>query len=229
MDAMILSAGLGMRMRPLTSTTPKPLLRVGSHRLIEYQLMHLRQAGIERVVINTSYLAEKFTDALGDGAKYGVQIQYVAEGNDPLETGGGIRNALPYIDTDPILIVNGDIWTDFPFESLVNRNFSPIAHLVLVPNPDHNINGDFLLQGGRVSLKRRGSALQPLTYSGISILSKQLFLNCDKANFSLVEVLEGPIRSGQVTAECYEGDWFDIGTQQRLEDLRKWLEDKAST
>ena len=229
MDAMILSAGLGMRMRPLTSMTPKPLLRVGNHRLIEYHLMHLRHAGIERVVINTSYLAEKFPNALGDGAKYDMQIQYVAEGNEPLETGGGIHNALHKIGTDPFLVVNADIWTDFPFETLVNRNFSPIAHLVLVPNPDHNINGDFLLHDGRVILKHQKSEVQSLTFSGISMLSKQLFSNCRQKTFPLVEVLEDLIRSGQVTAECYDGDWFDIGTQQRLEDLRTWLEDKTLT
>ena len=218
-----------MRMRPLTSTTPKPLIKVGSRRLIEHHLLHLHQAGIERTVINTSYLAEQFSDTLGDGARYGVQIQYVAEGDEPLETGGGIKNALRHIGTDPFLIVNADIWTDFSFRLLVNRNFSHQAHLVLVPNPVHNPNGDFLLQAGRVRLKNHNSTLQPLTFSGISILTKQLFSNCRKRIFSLPEVLEDPIRSGQVTAEVYDGNWFDIGTPQRLDELKKWLKETAST
>ena len=163
MDAMILSAGLGTRMRPLTESIPKPLLRVGKHRLIEYHLHNLKLAGISNIVINTSYLADMFVDAIGDGSAYGVDILYSHEREPPLNTGGGIRRALPLLQSDPFLIVNADIWTDFPFSQLHVPEFAD-GCLILVDNPAHNSDGDFILTNGKLNIPDTEIASQTLPY-----------------------------------------------------------------
>ena len=173
MDAMILSAGLGMRMRPLTDHTPKALLKAGPRRLIEYHLLNLAQAGILNVVINTSYLADMFEQVLGTGDNHGVKITYSHEGDSPLETGGGILKALPLIRSDPFLIVNADVWTDIAFEEIQCQDDRD-GCLVVVDNPSHHPNGDFRLVNGRLRLPDKNSETRTFTYSGIAILRKRI-------------------------------------------------------
>ena len=223
MDAMVLSAGAGLRMRPLTATTPKPLLKVGGRCLIEYHLDRLCAAGIKSVVINTTYAAEKFIQALADGSAYGVNIRYSHEADTPLETGGGILKALPLIDSDPFLVVSADVWTDYPFESLFVPND---AHgcLVLVENPEHHREGDFTLVDGKVCKLGQSSAGVGLTYSGISMLRKSQFSSKFGTVFPLRDVLLDSIGKGCLAGTYYDGTWLDIGTPQRLHDLDALIE-----
>ena len=222
MDAMILSAGFGTRMHPLTENTPKPLLQVGKFRLIEYHLYKLGKLGIKNVVINTSYCADQFESLLGDGRAYSVHIKYSHEGENPLETGGGIRNALPLIQSDPFLILNADIWTDFPFTDL-SLSDNTDACIVLVSNPDHNPDGDFHLVNGRIDSRATSCHTSSLTYSGIAILRKSLLETKEKRYFPLTEILDGLIRCQRLTGIHYTGCWMDIGTPQRLDFLQKKL------
>lgn len=214
MDAMILAAGHGVRMMPLTASTPKPLLRAGRLRLIEYHLYALAAAGHGHVVINTGKNGQKISDALGDGADYGVRIEYSHEGDEPLETGGGIKQALSVIESDPFIAVNADIWTDFSFAGLPGQ-LDGLAHLVLVDNPPHNENGDFTLTGSGIALPVAGGT-PALTFSGVSVLRKQLFDGMEKRVFSLVEPLADAIRAARVSGERYGGVWRDIGSPDRL-------------
>lgn len=211
MKAMILAAGRGERMRPLTDATPKPLLEVGGKALIVYHLEALREAGIREVVINLAHLGEMIRAALGDGGAFGVDIAYSREPEGALETGGGILQALPLLDADPFVVVNGDIWTDYPFSRLP---LSPegLAHLVLVDNPSQHPEGDFALSGDRVMCSRS----QRLTFSGISVLRPELFAGCAPGRFPLTPLLRQATAQGQVGGEYYHGGWFDIGTPQRL-------------
>ena len=218
MDAMVLSAGAGMRMRPLTATTPKPLLKVGGRCLIEYHLDRLCAAGIKSVVINTTYGAEKFIDTLGDGSAYGVKIRYSHEADALLETGGGILNALPLIDSDPFLVISADVWTDYPFESLCIPDDTR-GCLVLVDNPDHHREGDFTLVDGKVCKLDQSSASVGLTYSGISILQKSLISSRFGTAFPLRDVFLDGIGKGWFAGTYYDGTWLDIGTPDRLRDL----------
>ncbi|MDE0309927.1 MAG: nucleotidyltransferase family protein [Acidiferrobacterales bacterium] len=225
MDAMILSAGLGVRMRPLTDSTPKALLEVGSHRLIEYHLLNLAQSGISNVVINTSYLAAMFVDALGDGKAYGVNITYSHEGDTPLETGGGILKALPKIRSDPFLIVNADIWTDFSLKGIQYQEGQD-GCLVMVDNPRHNPNGDFMLSDARLRLPQEGSNLNSLTYSGIAALRKYLFEDTKDPVFPLYPIFRESILRGKLAGQYHDGDWIDIGTPERLQSLAATLQSK---
>ena len=218
MKAMILAAGKGERMRPLTAHTPKPLLLVGGKMLIEYHLAALHHNGIEEVVINLSWLGEQIEQALGNGARYGVHITYSYEGPQPLETAGGIIAALPQLGPEPFIVVNGDIWTDYPFERLPQQPPLP-AHLVLVENPPQHPQGDFALVGTQVS----NAAEHRLTFSGIAVYHPALFAGLAPGVRPLAPLLRTAIAEQQVSGELYQGAWRDIGTPQRLAALNAEL------
>jgi N-acetyl-alpha-D-muramate 1-phosphate uridylyltransferase len=219
MRAMILAAGRGERMRPLTDTVPKPLLRVGGRPLIVHHLVALAAMGIERVVINLSWRGADIRAALGRGAAWGLEIEYSDEGDTALETGGGIARALPLLGPEPFLVINGDIWTDWSYDptraALASQD---LAHLVLVDNPPHNARGDFQLDAGRVS-EAGGSRL---TFSGIAIYRPALFDGCAAGAFKLVPLLCRTMAAGRVSGHRHAGEWYDIGTPERL----AWLDGK---
>ncbi len=222
MKALILAAGKGERMRPLTDHTPKPLLRAGSASLIEHCIHALARAGFHDLVINHAAHGALVETALGDGSRYNVRIRYAAEGAEPLETGGGIFNALPLLGEEPFAVVNADIWSDYPLERLP-RAPDGLAHLVLVDNPLHHPQGDFALQEGRVRAEGEGK----LTYSGIGVYRPKLFEGCQPGKFPLAPLLRKAMVAGQVTGEYYSGAWFDIGTPERLAALDDYLKSRA--
>jgi len=211
MKAMILAAGRGERMRPLTDTMPKPLLRIGGQMLIEHHVHALSRAGITELVINHAHLGEQIVHALGNGSAYGVSIQYSPEKGGALDTGGGIFNALPLLGGEPFLVVNTDIWTDFDFATLP-QDIDGLAHLVMVDNPPQHPGGDFSLSEGKLS--QRGPAM--LTFSGIGLYRPELLAGCTPGAFPLAPLLRAAMDQGQVTGEHYTGRWFDIGTPERL-------------
>ncbi len=212
---MILAAGRGERMRPLTDTRPKPLLEVGGKPLIIHLIESLSRCELRSLVINHAHLGEKLVERLGDGREWGVTIQYSPEARDGLETGGGIRQALALLDSDPFVVVNGDIWTDYPFSRLPHR-LHGLAHLVLVDNPAHHPGGDFCLRDDLVSME---GAVR-LTYSGIAVLRHALFQGYRPGKFPLAPLLREAMEQGLVTGEYYGGSWVDVGSPQRLEELR---------
>ena len=216
--AMILAAGRGERMRPLTDHTPKPLLEVANKPLIQYHIEALERAGIRELVINHAHLGEQIVDVVGDGRRFGVSITYSPEPEGALETGGGIHNALPLLGDGPFLVVNGDIWTDYDF-SHIRCPEDKLAHLLLVANPEHNPEGDFALHKGEVS--NQGD--QRYTFSGVGIYHTELFADCSKGAFPLAPLLREAADAGKVSGELYRGVWEDVGTPQRLQDLDSWL------
>lgn len=218
MKAIVLAAGRGERMRPLTDTTPKPLLPVADRPLIAYHLEALARAGIRDVVINLSWLGERIRERLGDGAGFGVRITYSDEGPAALETGGGIFRALPLLGPGPFLVVNGDTWTDYDFSRL-RLDETADARLVLVPNPPHHPRGDFGLEGD-VIVEREHDRF---TYSGIGIYRPELFTGCTDGRFPLLPLLRRAIAAGRLRGELYRGTWFDIGTPERLAALDRHL------
>ena len=211
MKAMILAAGRGERMRPLTDETPKPLLRIGGQTLIEHHIHALTQAGITELVINHAHLGEQIVKALGDGDAYGVSIRYSPEPGAALETGGGIHNALPLLGDAPFIVVNADIWTDYRFDGLPQEP-AGLAHLVMVDNPEHHPDGDFSLSNGQLS--QRGPHM--LTFSGIGVYRPALFAGCTPGAFPLGPLLRAAMDREAVSGEQYTGRWFDIGTPERL-------------
>ena len=215
---MILAAGRGERMRPLSDTVPKPLLEAGGKPLIVHLIERLGRAGFHDLVINHSHLGEQIERYLGDGGRHGARIRYSHEAGGGLETGGGIFKALPLIDTDPFVVINGDIWTDFPFGRLPTR-LEGLAHLVLVDNPPQHPQGDFALRDGRVYAD--GEAR--LTFSGIGVYARELFADCRPGKFPLAPLLRAAMARTQVSGELYTGDWRDVGTPQRLEELDREL------
>ncbi len=219
MKAMILAAGLGTRMRPLTDHTPKPLLKVGGIPLIVWHLEKLAHYGFKEVVINIAHLGYMIPEALGDGSEWGVKITYSDEQEEGgLESAGGIVKALPHLEeSDPFLVVNGDVWTDYDFDASLRLKEGILAHLVLVPNPAHNLQGDFALQGEQVADHPR------YTFSGIGYYSLKLFENVPYGKSALAPLLREAMHTGKVTGELYEGAWYDIGTPQRLEMLKMSL------
>jgi len=214
--AMILAAGRGERMRPLTDTTPKPLLRIGGQTMIERHVHALARAGFTDLVINYAHLGEQIEKALGDGDAYGVEIAYSPETGGALETGGGIFNALPLLGSEPFLVVNSDIWTDYPFEQLPDRP-EALAHLVMVDNPGQHPQGDFSLSMRQLSSK--GPAM--LTFSGIGVYRPELFSGCTAGAFPLAPLLRQAMEAGQASGEHYRGRWFDIGTPERLDAVNR--------
>lgn len=211
MKAMILASGRGERMRPLTDRIPKPLLEAGGKPLIQYHIEALCAAGIRQMIINHAWLGEMMEARLGDGTAYGAEITYSAEGETPLETGGGIKKALPLLGKDPFIVVNGDIWTDFDFKLLPGRP-DGYAHIVLVENPSHHPNGDFTLQGDRVRAKNG----ECYTYSGIGVFTPELFEDSPSGAFPLAPLLLRAMDLHRVSGEIYRGLWFDVGTPERL-------------
>jgi len=220
MMAMILAAGRGERMRPLTDHCPKPLLKAGGQSLIEHHLRHLASAGFREIVVNYAWLGEQFPHQLGDGSRYGVRIQYSDEGETALETAGGIINALALLQGDSFVVVNGDIWCDYDFRKLPAR-LHQLAHLVLVDNPDHHPRGDFALTAdGRVIDRPE------LTFSGIGMYARRLFDGYESGIRPLAPLLRSAMQAGQVSGEHYRGQWRDVGTPQRLQELDRFLSGK---
>lgn len=217
MKAMILAAGRGERMRPLTDHTPKPLLMAGSKRLIEFHLMNLAKAGFKDVVINVAWLGSLIIDTLGNGENYNLNITYSNEKDQALETGGGIYNALPLLGEEPFLVINGDVWTDYPFEKLYDFSLQDKAHLVLVKNPEHNPDGDFSISANRLNENES----EKFTYSGIGVYSADFFSKHNDGKYPLAPMIRKYISENKISGELYNGNWMDIGTQQRLNDLIK--------
>ena len=223
MKALIFAAGLGERMRPLTDTTPKPLLRVGGKPLIEWHLEKLAALGIRDVVVNTSWLADQFPAALGNGARWNLRLHFTFEGDTPLETGGGMLNALPLLGDAPFLLVNGDVWTDLDFATLP-RAPRGLAHLVLVDRPPQATQGDFALDADGCV---RADGDDKLTYAGVGVYRPQLLdgwrasiatfrLANGKPKFPLAPLLRAHMAHGAVTGEHHRGRWTDVGTPERL-------------
>lgn len=217
MKAMILAAGFGKRMMPLTKNTPKPLLTVKGKPLIAYHLEQLAAIGCQKVVINHAYLGEQIEQYCGDGSQFGLQIKYSAEGT-PLETTGGIAKALPLLGEQTFLLCNGDVFTDFDFSCLYGKDIGDaLAHLVLVDNPEQHSSGDFSLLNGRVS----PAAEKTYTYSGIALISPQLLHHYQSYKGRLADLLAKAIADGLVTGEYYAGAWHDVGTPERLQELNR--------
>lgn len=217
--AMILAAGRGERMRPLTDTVPKPLIKVGDRPLIQHHIEALVRAGIVDLVINHAHLGDKIETSLGGGSRFGCHISYSAEGHgQALETGGGIFKVIGHFENLPFLVVNGDIWTDMEYADLTIED-DVDAHLVMVDNPAHNPEGDFVLKDHR--LIEHGST--KLTFSGIGIYQPRLFEGCQPGKFPLAPLLKQAIARGRVSAEKYSGRWIDVGTPERLETINRLL------
>jgi MurNAc alpha-1-phosphate uridylyltransferase len=229
MKAMILAAGRGERMRPLTDHTPKPLLKVGGKPLIIWHLENLAQAGIKEVVINHAHLGEQIVNVLGNGSVWNVSIEYSAEAM-ALETAGGIANALPLLGTETFLVVNGDIFTDMNFsqclkQAVIMQQQNKLAHLYLVNNPVQHANGDFALHNQQV----KADGPSKLTFSGIGIYQPQLFASITQGEpAKLAPILREAMLNQQVSGEHFQGEWHDIGTPERLSALDKQLHQSLS-
>lgn len=225
MKAMILAAGRGERMRPLTDTTPKPLLKVAGKRLIEYHLENLARAGVTEVVINYAWLGTQFPATLGNGERYNLKINYSDEGETALETAGGIIKALPLLGEQPFIVVNGDIWTDYDYRQLENTD--SLIHLVLVDNPVHHPQGDFGLTDAGIVLDQSQAQINRLpllTYSGIGVYSPEIFTKLESGVQPLAPVIRQTIERQQVSGEHYSGRWWDIGTPERLQELDRLIQ-----
>ncbi len=218
MRAMILAAGRGERLRPLTDSLPKPLVEVGGKPLIEHHLQALAEAGFREIVINQNHLGKMLRSALGDGERWDINIHWSNEQPEALETGGGILQALPLLGSSPFLVVNGDIWTDYPYARL-RAIKCDWAHLVMIPNPPQNHGGDFVLLNARI----RSVGGDKLTFSGIAVYHPRLFDDCTPGKFSVVPLLRSAIENHLVTGEIYKGGWEDIGTLERLEAARIFM------
>ena len=221
--AMILAAGRGERMRPHTDLRPKPMLPVNGKPLIERHLERLHGAGVEDVVINLGWLGEVIREHVGDGADLGLRVQYSVEGWPALESGGGIFHALHLLGAAPFVVVNGDVWTDYPLGRLVQRAATladdALAHLVLVRNPPHNPKGDFVLENGRVGNAEAGRH----TFSGLSVHRPELFEGCSPGHFPLLPLWRRAAERGALGGEVYDGAWSDVGTPERLDQLEQRL------
>lgn len=218
--AMILSAGRGERMRPLTDDCPKPLLRVGGRPLIEHQIRRLADAGWREIVINLGWLGGRIRDTLGDGSRFGVSLHYSEEGWPALETGGGIANALPLLGESPFLVVNGDVWCDTDYTGLALSE-GDLACLLLVDNPAHNPAGDFGLSNGRIV----SDGDEQLTFAGIGLYHPVLFADAPPGAWPLGPRLREAIAAGRVAGVRHGGDWVDVGTPERLASLDRQLSD----
>jgi N-acetyl-alpha-D-muramate 1-phosphate uridylyltransferase len=216
--AMLLAAGRGERMRPITDSLPKPLVPVRGRALIAWHLAALVRAGIREVVINISWLGEQLRAALGDGREFDVQITWSDEGPVPLETGGGIFRALPWLGPEAFLVVNADIWTDIEFGRL-RLDPGSDAHLVLIPNPPHHPRGDFGLDGGLVVNRDSGR----FTYSGVGMYRPEFFAGCTPGKFPLLPLLNRAIAARRLSGQVYRGEWCDVGTAERLASLEARL------
>ena len=214
MKAMVLAAGRGERMRPLTDVTPKPLLEVGGQPLIAWHLRALARSGVRDIVVNLSWLGDRIRERLGSGSAYGVSIEYSEEGPVPLETGGGIFQALPLLGPAPFLVVNADVWTDFDFRGLT-LDATADARLLLARNPPHHPRGDFGLDGDHVV----ESSAERYTYCGIGIYRPELFTGCSAGRFALLPLLKRAIAARRLRGQVHQGEWLDIGSPERLAEL----------
>ena len=228
MKVMLLAAGVGERMRPLTDHTPKPLLEVGKMPLIEYHIRRLAALGLHELVINVSHLGQQIMDYCGDGQRWDVSISYSPE-SSPLETAGGIIKALTLLGVSPFMVVNGDVWTDYPFERLLHRALDADnneAHLVFVDNPAQHPLGDFSMDAnGTVSLKEPNA--MGYTYAGVGLYSPRFFSGESQGKLALRPLLDRAIQAGSVSGEYYAGQWVDVGTPQRLKILDQKITNSA--
>jgi len=216
MKAMILAAGLGNRMRPLTLHTPKPLLEVGGKPLIVWHIEKLQNIGIKDIVINTAWLGEKLAQTLGDGSQFGVNILWSHEG-EGLETAGGIINALPLLGQEPFILVNGDVWSTMDFSTLLDVKLeNDLAHLVLVENPAQHPNGDFTLANGRAYTFDQNQPGEALTYSGVAVIQPGMFTGLENGKRPLAPLLKQAMLEQQISASKMQGVWVDVGTPERL-------------
>ncbi len=224
MRAMILAAGRGERMRPLTDNTPKPLLTVGGKSLIVWHLERLASAGFTEVIINHAHLGSKIESALGNGSQWGLSVQYSPEPT-ALETAGGIAQALPLLGDSPFVVVNGDTYTEFDFSTLRHALEAPsLAHLIMVDNPVQHMEGDFAYQNGQLLV----TGAPKLTFSGVGVYQPSLFANIERGQpAKLAPILRVAIEQHLVSATHYQGVWHDIGTPQRLADLDQQLTARA--
>ncbi|GAA5585231.1 N-acetylmuramate alpha-1-phosphate uridylyltransferase [Acinetobacter calcoaceticus] len=219
MKAMILAAGLGNRMRPLTLYTPKPLLEVGGKALIVWHIEKLKKIGVTEIVINSAWLADKLIGSLGDGSQFGVDIRWTRE-DEGLETAGGIINALPLLGTDPFILVNGDVWTTMDFEALRHIKLNDdLAHLVLVDNPKQHPEGDFTLFDGRTFTFDQDVTGENLTFSGVSVIHPKLFDGLELGKRPLAPLLKQAMQNQKISGEKLKGAWVDVGTPERLMEL----------
>ncbi|OTG86076.1 nucleotidyl transferase [Acinetobacter sp. ANC 4558] len=219
MKAMILAAGLGNRMRPLTLHTPKPLLEVGGKPLIVWHIEKLKKCGITDIVINTAWLSDKLVAALGDGHQFGVNILWSHEG-EGLETAGGIINALPLLGKEPFILINGDVWTSMDFSILCDVHLQDhLAHLVLVENPEQHPLGDFTLLNQKAYTFDQNQLGENLTFSGISVIHPQLFTDLENGKRPLAPLLKQAMQDGKILASKLQGEWVDVGTPERLTTL----------
>lgn len=231
--AMILAAGRGKRLRPLTDSLPKPLVGVLGKPLIEYHLEKLAKAGVKEVVINHAWLGEKIESTLGNGERWGIKIHYSAEPEGGLETAGGIINALPMLGSQPFLVVNGDVFTEMDFLPLVKKaedlaeqqsrdnenTFSQLGHVVLVPSPEHNPQGDFGINDNGM-VEPQGH----YTFAGVSVLSANLFAGLEVGFIALAPILREAMQNSQISGQIEYGLWSDVGTLERLQQTEQWLQ-----
>ena len=211
MIAMLLAAGRGERLRPITETVPKALVEVQGESLLERHLAALQDAGVETVVINLGWLGDEIAARVGSGSRYGLNVVYSPEGDDILETGGGIQRALPMLGAGPFLVVNADIYTDMPFAA-IDLDPEDLGHLVLVPTPEHKSEGDFTLLDGRV----RNAATPDLTFSGVAVYRPEFFADCSPGRFPLAPMLRNAADADRLSGSVYTGLWQDVGTPERL-------------
>ena len=218
MRAMVLAAGRGERMRPLSDVTPKPLLQAGGKSLIQYHLEALAAAGIHEVVINLAWHGAQIRAALGDGSRHGVSIIYSDEGEQALETGGGIQRALPWLG-ERFVVISADIWTDYPLQQCLARpEQDDVAHFVVVPNPDYHPRGDFGLLAGRMTQQA-----ELLTYANVGCFRAEFFAGCTPGRFPLAPLMFDWIKAGRVSGELYTGGWCNVGTPTQLAALDQQL------
>ena len=224
MKAMILAAGMGNRMRPLTLHTPKPLLEVGGKPLIVWHIEKLQKIGVQEIVINTAWLGEKLVDALGDGSQFGVKILWSHEG-EGLETAGGIINALPLLGNEPFILVNGDVWTTMDFAPLLNVQLQDdLAHLVLVENPVQHPQGDFTLAANKAYTFEQARSGENLTYSGVAVMHPQMFNGLESGKRPLAPLLKQAMQQEKISAQKLQGVWVDVGTPERLNALDQQIQ-----
>ncbi|MEN1728867.1 MAG: N-acetylmuramate alpha-1-phosphate uridylyltransferase MurU [Pseudomonadota bacterium] len=208
---MLLAAGRGERLRPLTDAIPKPLIRVGDKALIEHHLLHLSRAGFSNVVINLGWLGERLVESLGDGSRYGLHIRYSQEPPGALETAGGIHHALPLLGSDPFLVISADVLTDFPFDRLLGLEPAGLGHLILIDNPPHHPDGDFGLTAGQVTRE-----VPRHTFSGLGVFRPEWFSDLTPGPRPLRPLFEKAIDGARLSGEFYSGFWMDVGSPQRL-------------
>lgn len=219
MRAMILAAGRGERMRPLTDHTPKPLLTVAGKPMIQYHIEALAAAGVREIVINLAWLGPQIRAALGEGSQFGVHLHYSDEGDAALETGGGVFKVLPFLagpsGTDPFLVVSGDVWTEYPLgDAMKKLSAGDMAHFVVVPNPDFHARGDFGLAGDRLT-----DSGERYTYANIGVMRPEFFAGSSPGKFPLAPLMFDWIRKGRVSGELFRGVWHNVGTPQQLQQI----------